>query len=67
VKPDSRMLKTGFQNTPVDSMATCVTRSCSSQSRNASRPRVTVPNERTSPRTRPRSSTRRTQAAMLLL
>src|SRR5579863_4568594 len=43
VKRLSKMLKIGFQNTPVDSMATFVTPSAASQSAIARRSRVIVP------------------------
>ena len=38
----SSTYQTGFQNTPVASIATCVTRRCASQSRNANKPGTVV-------------------------
>jgi len=56
------MFQTGFHNTPVDSIAMCVTCSARSQSESASRSSVIVPKVRTSSCGLPCPSVTRTQA-----
>ena len=64
-KASSSTQYTGFQYSPVDSIATCVTCHCSSQSRSANRSRVLVPNvAMICFRSRPSPGTR-TQALMV--
>lgn len=63
--PSSSTQYTGFQYSPVDSIATCVTCHCSSQSRSARRSPVLVPNvARVAYRFRPSPGTR-TQALIV--
>src|SRR5580693_625990 len=61
------MLKIGFQYTPVDSMATCVTPLEQSQSAISTNSRVVVPQWRTSCSTLPTPLIRRMQASTLSL
>src|ERR1700744_2880589 len=61
------MLKIGFQYTPVDSMATCVTPIAASHSAMATSSRVVVPQWRTSCSSLPAALMRRTQASTLSL
>src|ERR1700722_2828582 len=63
----SNTLYTGFQYTPVDSIATCVTPQPWSQVANASKSWVKVPNRRFSFRTFPLPSAHCTQAVTLFL
>jgi hypothetical protein len=64
--PSSRF-QIGFQNTPVDSMATCVTPDRLSQSLNSSRAAVVVPKVRVCDRVLPPPSRRRTHATTVFL
>src|SRR6202048_5489512 len=61
------MLKIGFQYTPVDSMATCVTPLEESHAAISTNSRVVVPQWRTSCSTLPPALSRRTQASTLSL
>src|SRR5579864_2073830 len=63
----SKMFHTGFQYTPVDSSATCVTPHARSQSARLSSSTVNVPKRRFSFRTAPLASAHNTQAVMLFL